>query len=160
MVVVDAADMGDHDGLVVLLHPIEHLGLAREVPDALPRQLRIGRVEEHVLRRVEGQADIVGPCLGPEGSQFRVAFGDHAVELRHVGMGGVGRDVRRKAVHVEPLGPEVVQHLVEKLERALEVGALLPSARVLRPQSRLPHDLHGKAEAQRSIGRGHADTWA
>ncbi len=68
VVVVDAADMGDHDRLVVLLHPVEHLGLARQVPDALPRQLRIGRVEQHVLRGVEREADVVGPRLGAEGA--------------------------------------------------------------------------------------------
>ncbi len=41
VIVVDAADMRDHHGLVVLLHPVQHLGLARQIPDALPRQFRI-----------------------------------------------------------------------------------------------------------------------
>ena len=43
--VVHAADMGDHHRLVVQLHPVEHLGLARQIPDALLGQLRIGGVE-------------------------------------------------------------------------------------------------------------------
>ncbi len=44
VIVVHTADMGDHHRFVVELHPVEHLGLAGQIPDALLRQFRVRRV--------------------------------------------------------------------------------------------------------------------
>ena len=160
VIVVHPADMRDHHRLVVELHPVQHLGLARQIPDAFPRQLGVGRVQQDILRRVEGQADVVGARLGAERAQFRITVGHHGVELRHVGMRGIGRDVRRQPVHVEPLGAQIIEHAVEQFQRAFEVRALLPAPRILRLEIGAAHHLDGKAEAQGAIGVGHAVTWA
>jgi hypothetical protein len=48
-------------------HAVEHLGLARQVPDALVRQLGIRAVQQHELGWVEGQADVQLARLPAEG---------------------------------------------------------------------------------------------
>ena len=63
---VDATDMGDDHGLGPLLHAVEHVGLRGEILGAFPCQLRIGAVEEHILGRVEGQANSKAPRLRPD----------------------------------------------------------------------------------------------
>src|SRR3712207_7058141 len=40
--------------------------LACEIPDALAGELRIGAVQQHILRWVEGKADVEPPRLGAE----------------------------------------------------------------------------------------------
>ena len=147
VIVIDAADMGDHHRFVVQLHTVEHFGLAGQIPDALRGQRRIGGVEQHILRGVEGQAHVERARLGAERAQLRVAFRDHVVELRHVGVRGVGRKVRREAVHVDLLGRQIVENGVDIFERAFEMRIFLPAPGVVGFHPRLAHDLDGEAEA-------------
>ena len=160
MVVVHAADMGDHHRLVVQLHPVEHLRLARQVPDALLGQFRIGRIQQHILRRVERQADVIVAHLLPERAQLRIALRHHVVELRHVRMRRIRRDVGRQPVHVEILALQILEHVVEEFERAFEVRVLLPAARVAGFQPGLAHHLYRKSQAKRAAVVGHAGTCA
>lgn len=159
-IVIDATDMGDDHRLRVQPHPVEHLRLAGEIANAPRRQPGIGRVEQDILRGVEGQADVERAGLGAERPQFRIALRDHVMELRHVGMGGVGRDVRGQAVHIEPLRREIVEHRVEQFERAFQMRVLLPAPRILRLQLGAAHHLDRKAEAQGAVGIGHRGSGA
>ena len=95
MVIVHAADVRHQHGSVVQPHAVEHLGLRGQIPDRLGGQLGIGRVEQHELRRMEGQSYVVVARLAAERRQLGIALRHHIVELRHVGVGGIGREVGR-----------------------------------------------------------------
>ena len=107
-----AADVEDPHRLGAAAHRVEQLGLDLHVPDcsraASPRTLRI---EHDVLARVGGEAHAELPApRAPSAASSSRALLDLPVELRQVGMGRVGRDVRREAVHVDVVALAVVEH--------------------------------------------------
>jgi len=155
VVVVDAADVRDHHRLVVQPHAVEHFRLARQVPDALLRQRCVWAVEQHVLRRVERQPDVEFARFLPERGQLGVALRHHVMELRHVGVRRVGRQVRRQPVHVELFLGEIVEDLRHLLQRAFQVRVLLPPPRVVALEAGLAHHLDGEAEAHWAGRVGH-----
>ncbi len=152
-VAIRAAHMDHHDGFGPKPHQVEHFGLARQIPHAFADKNGVGAVEHHELRGVEGQADAERPRFRADCGEFRRAFAHHAVELGHVGMGRVGREVRRHAIHVDVVLREVVKNPVDMFERCFEMRVGLPTPRVVAFEVGPRHHLDGKAQAAR---RAHA----
>jgi hypothetical protein len=153
-VAVAAADMDHDDGLVPEFHAVEDLGLTGDIGDALADQHRVGAVQDHILRGVEGKPQVEFAGLASDCSEVGIGVPHHGVELRHVRVGRVGREVRRHAVHADIVPHQIVEDLVEILERGSEVRVLLPSARVVALEIRPAHDLDREAETQRTDRRG------
>jgi hypothetical protein len=115
-VAVDAADMDHQHRLRPALHQVEHLGLRGKVPHAFLRQVVAGGVEHDELRRMEAETHVGIPRQPADARQVARTLTDHAVELRHVRMGGVGRHVRGHAIHVNAVGAQVVDHAADVAE--------------------------------------------
>ena len=128
---IGAPDMDHHDGLRPEFHQIEHLGLGNEVGDAPFDELRIRAVQNNELRRMERQAQVERLGLGAERGKLGRAVPHHGMELRHVGMGRIGREIRGHPVHRDPVLRQKVEDAVEVLQRDLEMRVLLPAPRIV-----------------------------
>ena len=68
----------------------------------------------------------------------------HVVKLRHVRVGGVGREVRPHAVHVDSVLAQVRDHIAQVAERDAQVRIPLPAPRVRGLEAASAHHLHRK----------------
>src|SRR3954463_14118327 len=94
----------------------------------------------------------------PDRAQVGFAFLDHAVKLRHRGMRDVRRKVRRHSIHVDFVPVEVIEDLVDILERYSQVGLTFPAAGSMAFQNGLPQKLNGKTEPKRAHCHAFAGT--
>jgi hypothetical protein len=65
---------------------------------------------------MEGQPQVHLARFSADGGKLCPAFAHHVVELRHVRMRGIGRQIRRHPVHVDPVPLQMVKDAVQILE--------------------------------------------
>ena len=80
---------------------------------------------------MEGEAEILLTRDASDEGEFVARLVDHVVELRHVWVRLVGRDVGRHAVHVDVVLAQVLEDFAEIAERDFQVRILLPAACVV-----------------------------
>ncbi len=151
-IAVGAANVDDEDGFGAGFHAVEDVGLGFEVGHGFLGEGFVFAVEDDELGGVEGEADV---GLAGETADVREVGGgltDDGMELRHVGVGGVGSEVGRHAVHVDAVLAEVPEDVAEIAERDAEVGVGAVAAGVVGLEAGLAHDLDGKAEAHGGDG--------
>ena len=142
-----APDVQHAHGLRAELHGVEERRLQLDVARRGGADRRVLGVQDDVLARVGGEPDVRGARRGPERRELVAALVHLAVELRQVGVGGVGRERGRHPVHADPVPRAVVDDGVERLERPAQVRAGLPPARVVARQAALAEHLDGEAQA-------------
>jgi hypothetical protein len=134
-------------------HRVEELRLRLELGGREGADPLVRRVQHRVLAGVRGQADAELERAGADALELRGALGDLPMELRQVGVRGVGRQRGRHPVHAQVVAVEVLEDRREPLERDTQVRPGLPAARVVGGKAALAEDLHREAEAVHLWGR-------
>ena len=71
------------------------------------------------------------PCFRPEVLELRPALLHLCMELRHVRMCGIRRQIRRHSVHADLLPAEIAEYIVKVSERNPQVRSRLPAPGVV-----------------------------
>ena len=159
-VAVHAADMRDQHRFRPQFHVIENLGLRRQIGAALGGQRLVGAVEQDELRGVERKAQILRLRLHAKLAQFRAAFLDLSVELWHVWVSHVRREIGADPVHSDIVFRQIHKNGAQICQADAQMGIILPAPRVVRGQIGLAQHFHRKSKPHVNLlcsHRGHRE---